>query len=169
MTRILCLDIFRYYEAGIRLTRLSLPDTPVACAGRRCHDCHGQWARDTSIMARHLQRCGASLGERALLHASRCHPKSPSNSLPIICTTWIRTISTSPKRTSTPLRPSHADTLGMDALAGRTVAGVRDFSISIKTVSERMEKIQALLKTGLDFTGDRARGAEPRAFHMAGG
>ncbi len=50
---------------------------------------------------------------------------------------------------------AHADTLARDVLAGRTSAAFEIFDIYKKRVNERMEKIQALLKTGLDFTGDR--------------
>lgn len=50
---------------------------------------------------------------------------------------------------------AHADTLAGDALAGRTGPAFEIFDLYKKRVNERMEKIQALLKTGFDFSGDR--------------
>ena len=49
---------------------------------------------------------------------------------------------------------AHADTLGTDALAGRSGAALESFDLYKKRVNERMAKIDALLKSGFDFTGD---------------
>ena len=49
----------------------------------------------------------------------------------------------------------YADTLGRDALTGRTGPALEIFDLYKKRVNGRMEKIQALLKAGFDFTGDR--------------
>ncbi|HWB59503.1 MAG TPA: S41 family peptidase, partial [Chthoniobacteraceae bacterium] len=48
---------------------------------------------------------------------------------------------------------AHADTIAKDALMGRTGAAVEIFDLYKKRVNERMEKIESLLKTKLDFTG----------------
>lgn len=50
---------------------------------------------------------------------------------------------------------AHADTLGSDALTGRTAAAIEIFELYKKRVNDRMAKIDALLKSGFDFTGSR--------------
>lgn len=49
---------------------------------------------------------------------------------------------------------AYANTLGGDVLAGRTAAAFEIFDLYKKRVNERMEKIQVLLKTGFDFSGN---------------
>lgn len=50
---------------------------------------------------------------------------------------------------------AHADSIGGDVLAGRTAAAIEVFELFKKRVSDRMVKIDTLLKSGFDFTGDR--------------
>ena len=49
---------------------------------------------------------------------------------------------------------AHADSIAADALAGRTAAALEIFDLYKKRVNERMGKVQELLKTGFDFSGD---------------